>query len=208
MIPAELRQLTDSFFAANAHRFDMRYAEGCGKYMEELVPYAQSHGYPKVGHLKKSGSQTQYNGHAIDAFLYKDTVTVNGLMQAVDVIGSAETDHATAGWSVDFPRYTEDDWMESVETPTPNTVPWVGYNEEKFQFLKRQLAYDYARRPQGADFDVCVWAARTFHNSYMGPEGVPLGETAGMERAQKEWCAALGVPVKAVPPGWNIGDPV
>ncbi len=92
--------------------------------------------------------------------------------------------------------------------PPANTVPWVPYDENGFQELKRTLAYDYARRPQGADFDVTVWAARVFHSSTMGPEKVPLGKEAAMNKHRPEWCGALGVPVIPVPPNWNIGDPV
>lgn len=87
-------------------------------------------------------------------------------------------------------------------------VPWVQYDENGFQELKRQLAYDYARRPQGADFDVSVWAARVFHSCYMGPEKEPLGMEAALVKHRAEWCAALGVPVVPIPPGWQIGQPV
>lgn len=87
-------------------------------------------------------------------------------------------------------------------------VPWVGYDEGSFQELKRQLAYDYARRPQGADWDVTVWAARVLHSATMGPERVPLGQVAALAKHRPEWCGALGVAVVAIPPSWNIGDPV
>jgi hypothetical protein len=97
---------------------------------------------------------------------------------------------------------------EPASAPVDDMVPWVGYDENGFNELKRQLAYDYARRPQGADFDVSVWAARVFHSAYMGPEKTPLGLVAAVDRHQVEWCAALGVSVKDVPADWNIGDPV
>jgi hypothetical protein len=74
-------------------------------------------------------------------------------------------------------------------------VPWVPYDENSFQTLKKQLAYDYGRRPQQADFDVTVWAARVFHSQYFGPEGKPLGFDIAMRKHRPEWCAALGVPV-------------
>lgn len=220
MIPAQLKQLHNEHWQLFAHGYDLTEQSGCGEYTEHWVSYAQSFGWDKVGHLKKHGSQTQYNGHAIDAFLYADgDGNPNELFQSVDIIANAESkppysdSHRppSIGWNVDIPRYTISDWMKEPNQepgPVPNTVPWVGYNEQQFQFLKRQLAYDYARRPQGVDFDVIVWAARTFHNAYMGPEGKPLGEDAGLQRAQKEWCAALGVPVKDVPIDWNVGDPV
>lgn len=214
MIPNEIRTLTDAFFNAHKTEYNFEEVEDCGRYMEALIPHVQANGYPLVGFLKYTGSGTKYNNHRIDSFLYKDTTTVNGLLQSCDVIANAETDHASAGWSPDFPRYTESDWVKTLEEligddpVKPNTVPWVGYDENSFQELKKQLAYDYARRPQGADFDVTVWAARVFHSAYMGPEGTPLGLPAAIDKHTPEWCDALHVPVKKVPDGWNIGDPV
>lgn len=216
VIPQELKNLYYNFFAGHSHNFDLSTNEGCGTFTEAWVKFARSNGWDKVGHLKKTGG-TNYNGHPNDAFLWGEKAS-NGLLSAVDIIGHAEAKPPynsnnpapEPAWQIDEARYTTDMWYAEPGVPTEphKTVPWVGYNEEKFQFLKRQLAYDYARRPQGADFDVCVWAARTFHNAYFGPDGKPLGEQSGMERAQKEWCAALGVEVKPVPPNWNIGDPV
>lgn len=216
MIPTQLEQVHKDHWNSFASLFDMTTNEGCGKYTEHWIVYAQGKGWTKVGHLKKNPGQTQYNGHANDAFLYADgTGNEGGLFQAVDIIGAAESTDPTnpprINWGVDIPRYTIKDWLQEPNAnpvPPSNMVPWVPYDEQKFQFLKRQLAYDYARRPQGPDFDVSVWSARTLHNTYFGPEGTPLGEVAGLERAQKEWSAALGVPVKKVPDGWNIGDPV
>lgn len=211
-----IKPLCDVFFEMHAHSFNLSTNKGCGEYTEALVADLRAKGHVKVGHLKKNPGQTQYNGHANDAFLYREGDP--DLYRAVDVIGAAESTDPNnpprPNFGIDIPRYTDEFWMAKPNDsgggtqPGPKMVPWVPYNEQKFQFLKKQLAYDYARRPQGADFDVCVWAARTFHNAYMGPDGTPLGEQAGMERAQKEWCAALGVPVKTVPPDWNIGDPV
>jgi hypothetical protein len=85
---------------------------------------------------------------------------------------------------------------ESVPNPTPvpqpNMVPWVGYNEQGFERLKRMVRHDYERRPQGPDYDVSVWAGRFFHNCYMGPEGKPLGEQGALK---PELCASLKIPV-------------
>lgn len=206
MIPTELRQLTDAFFDSNAHKFDLTENSGCGQYMESLIPYCQTHGYPKVGFLKKNPGQTNYNGHANDAFLYADgTDNPNGLYQAVDVITSAESkppygpghNPPSKGWSVDEPRYTLKDWSkEPNSNPTPiAVVPYVPYNENGFQRLKNMLAHDYNRRPQGADFDVSIWAGRYFHNCYMGPNGTPLGEDGALHRIKPELCGALGIPM-------------
>lgn len=212
MIPSGVRTLTDSYFKQHSSGYDMSDSDECGRYMEALVPYCQHNGFPKVGLLKYTGSGTKYNGHRIDSFLYNEPVPeFGGKLQSCDVIANAETNNAQAGWSPDEPRYSESDWLkEPIDEPTPGpaTVPWVPYNEAGFQELKRTLAYDYARRPQGADFDVTVWSGRYFHNSYMGPERIPLGENAGLQRARNEWCNSLHVSVIPVPPGWNIGDPV
>lgn len=197
MIPNELKQFTDQFFKDNSKKFELSTNEGCGLYTEAYVVYAQANNWTKVGHLKKNSGQTNYNGHANDAFLYAEYV--DGLYQAVDIIGSAEakppytSDNPapSANFGIDIPRYTAADWY-LIEGST-SMVPWVQYNEQGFQSLKNMLAHDYARKPQGADFDVSVWAGRYFHNCYMGPDGTPLGEQAALERIKPELCSALGI---------------
>jgi hypothetical protein len=220
-IPPTLKPECDTFFALHSHEYDMAHKDECGRYMQALIPYLQNKGFVDVGFLRKNPSQTQYQGHAIDALAYD---LGGNLTHAIDVIGNAEQPHpwnSEGGHNRPDPvaSFNEDtatayptnrDWLSEpdVEPNPTNMVPWVPYDENSFQELKRTLAYDYARRPQGADFDVSVWAARTFHNAYMGPEKTPLGMTAGVSRARNEWCSALGVPVIPVPPEWNIGDPV
>lgn len=200
MIPTQLEELHRTFWNNFNSQFNLSTNEGCGKYTEGWVKYAQNHGFSKVGHLKKNPSQTQYNGHAVDAFLYADgTDNDEGLFQAVDLIGGAEGPNPTINWGVDIPRYTIKDWLKEPSSggnqPIPQTVPWVAYDENSFQRLKNMLSYDYARRPQMADFDVSVWSARVFHSAYMGPERIPLGLDAAINKHRPEWCAALGVPV-------------
>ncbi len=196
--PNELKDLHATFWSNFSNQFDLKTNEGCGKYTEAWVIYARNHGWSKVGHLKKSGSQTQYNGHANDAFLYNEPDPT--LLRAVDIIGNAESTDPnrppSIGWIIDEPRYTINDWLAEPNTnPNPNMVPWVGYNEQGFQRLKNTLAHDYARRPQGADFDVSVWAARVFHSQYFGPNGIPLGEEAALHKHKPEWCHELGISV-------------
>lgn len=197
-IPSELDKMQSDFFKDYAHEFDLSHAVGCGAYIEAFVRHAQSNGYPKVGHLRKYGGQTQYNGHAVDAFLYRQAASVtNPLYQAVDIIANAESPNARPAFQVDEPRYMDKDWMEKPagSSEPSKMVPWVNYDEGGFQKLKKTLAHDYARRPQGADFDVSVWAARVFHSTYMGPDGTPLGMDSAMRKHKPEWCGALGVPV-------------
>jgi hypothetical protein len=208
MIPTQLKKLCDKFFDDNAHDFDMATNEGCGEYMELLVPFCQAHSFAEVGHLRKNPSQTQYNGHANDAIAYD---LGNNLTHAVDCIANAEQPHpwvSEGGTNPDPAKNFGEDTINAYKTDTdwlekPNdeggehdmTVPYVPYDEKGFQRLKNMLAHDYARRPQGADFDVSIWAGRYFHNCYMGPEGIPLGEQAALERIKPELCAALGIPV-------------
>lgn len=203
VIPEELANFNNSFWMSNSQNFDMSTNDGCGQYTESWVASARAHGFNKVGHLKKNPGQTQYNGHANDAFLYNEPDPT--LLRAVDIIFAAE---ATPPYSpsnpapninfgVDIPRYTVADWMPVPNGgPTPTKqVPWVAYNEQGFQRLKNMLAHDYGRRPQGADFDVSVWAGRYFHNCYMGPNGTPLGEQKALEKIKPELCAALNIPM-------------
>lgn len=201
MIPIELRQLTDSFFAANEHNYDFSTIEGCGKYMEALIPYAQAHGYPKVGFLKYTGPGTKYNNHRIDSFLYNDKDTFNNKLQSVDVIANAETDHASAGWGPDTPRYSEEDWVETLEEligdengeDEPNTIPWVPYwGDPTSDKITRTFMYDYQRAGQSLNPGFGRWLNRCLHSAFMGPEGIPLGPDGALARHRPELCAALG----------------
>lgn len=229
MIPTELEELHSSYWDAHHTQYDMATNEGCGKYTEAFVKYGRAQGYIKLGHLKKNPGQTQYNGHANDAVLYNDgTGNPNGLLQAIDIIARAEQPHPWKGevpndphtgndppeknWGIDIPRYKESDWFAEPSNggnPVPvNTVPWVGYpGDASNAELKRILSFDYSRKPQGADFDVSVWAFRVMYTNLMGlvppsQGGKPLGMTASVEHHRPEWCGALGVPIIPVPSNW------
>lgn len=207
-IPTSLKLECDDFFKENSHKFDMAHADECGRYMQELIPYLQDEGYDKVGFLRKNPGQTQYDGHAIDAFAYD---LGDNLTHAIDVIGNAEQPHpwksedgtkddpyATFNEDTATAYKTDKDWLEKpTSSNTPNeSVPWVAYDEASFNDrLQQQLAYDYGRRPQAADFAVSVWSARVFHSTYMGPEGKPLGFDEALKKHRPEWCESLKVPV-------------
>lgn len=186
-----------AFFDIKNPKYDFQHKEDCGKYTEEFVIYFRDViGDKNIFHLRKYGAATQYNGHAIDAILYYDPE--RGTYQSVDLIGAAEgpDENASGTWTVQQVYYeAKDAYLIGDEPPIEpgNTVPWLAYDENSFQALKNQLAHDYARRPQNADFDVTVWAARVFHSAYMGPEKTPLGLTAAIAKHRPEWCAALGV---------------
>lgn len=98
---------------------DLSTKEGCGKFTED-VAVAIHNADPEFGHLKKRPGQNQYNGHAVDAILYKKTG------QAIDIIASSESADARPGWMVDVPRYSEADWIEpssTVPAPVPDPLP-------------------------------------------------------------------------------------
>lgn len=200
----EIKPLCDQFFHDRANEFDLTVNEGCGLYTEALVEYLRREGYDKVGHLKKNPGQTQYNGHANDAFLYREGDPI--LYRAVDIIGAAEStdpeNPPKPNFGIDQPRYGEKDWMtepNSEPAPQPDVVPWVPYDEASFNDrVQKQLSYDYSRRPQLADFKVSVWSARVFHSAYMGPEKKPLGFDQALRKHRPEWCDALGVKVDEV----------
>lgn len=189
-----------AFFDIKNPKYDFQHKEDCGKYTEEFVIYFRDViGDKNIFHLRKYGAATQYNGHAIDAILYYDHE--RGTYQSVDLIGAAEgpDENASGTWTVQQVYYeAKDAYLIGDEPPIEpgNTVPYVPYNESGNERVKRVLEHDYARRPQGADFDVSVWAGRYFHNCYMGPEGTPLGEQGAIERIKPELCAALGIPIQ------------
>lgn len=195
-VPNESQFCAD-FFNANAHKYDLTTSEGCGQYNEALVVALRIKD-TKWGLLKKNPGQTQYNGHGIDIIIYALPFEGDTKLRSIDILGDAESINAHPIWLPDsVARYTIADWLATPNgNPVPvNMVPWVAYDENSFQKLKATLAYDYGRRPQGADFDVTVWSARVFHSAYMGPDKKPLGLDAAIKRHRPEWCAALGIPV-------------
>lgn len=191
--------LLQEFFDINHTDYDFESKSECGRYTEDALDYLRMHnGNENFYHLRKYGSATQYNGHAIDVLAYDNRGTGDGtpIMEA-DILQNAETPGASHSWQVRETPYQPKDLMDPSEIGEPvpsNMVPWVPYNEQGFQRLKNMLAHDYARRPQDADFDVSVWAGRYFHNAYMGPERIPLGEQGALERVKPELCDALGIP--------------
>ncbi len=214
----EIKPICDDFFDNHSHQHDLTTNQGCGEYMEDLVEHLRALGHVKVGHLKKNPGQTQWNGHANDALLYRQGDLVK--YRAVDCIAAAESTDPlkppSKNFGIDEPRYTDADWTAKPQgEPVPtNTVPYTPYQGDAINSeLKRTLAYDYARRPQGVDWDVSVWAFRIQHSALMGPippsaGGHPLGMGGAIEKHRPEWCSALSVPVVPVPSNWQIGDPV
>lgn len=217
VIPGELELLHRNFWDTFSIQFDLRTNEGCGKYTEAWVVYAQNHNFPKVGHLKKNPGQTQYNGHANDAFLYREGDPV--LYRAVDIIGAAEsTDPSNPprpNWGIDEPRYKESDWLavpnSSEPIPGPKTVPYKSYEGDTYWHDKvgKTLYWDYTGKnykdqPVGTDKRAgrvgldsmsAIWVARTIHDIKM--EG--LTPEQSLDKHRSEWCSGLQIPVIPVP---------
>lgn len=82
----------------NTGLYDLRTKEGCGRFTEECCDQLHSLFSKKYGHVRKSGAQNQYNGHAVDAInLLTDHVNHdNTLTEAgvYDIIVSSESEEA------------------------------------------------------------------------------------------------------------------
>lgn len=221
-IPSELKKLADNFFADRSDEFDLSTNEGCGKYTEAFVRFAQISGYPKVGHLRKTGGQTQYNGHANDAFLYKE-VNEDGLMRAVDIIGNAEAkppytpsnQPPKSFFGIDEPRYKVSDWMAEPadlgdgDTGGSPSVKFPGYESLGGDGLIRKelgraYAYDAQRAGQTKiNAGTVIWPWRVAYDSFF--EIVVHGKDATssvkeiVEKQRKDWCRSMGINVVPVP---------
>lgn len=79
----------------NTGRFDLSTKEGCGRFTEECCDQLHSLFSKQYGHLRKTGAQNQYNGHAVDALnLLADHVNHNGTLTPAgvyDIIVSSES---------------------------------------------------------------------------------------------------------------------
>jgi len=208
--------LLQGFFNANKDDYNFVRKEDCGKFTEDFLELLrESAGNEDFYHLRKYGSATQYNKHAIDVLAYdnrehkKDDET--DIME-VDILGSAESVNANPTWQVRNTPYQEKDLMDLDEIGNGAVTDMVIYQpyqgDSSNSELKRILSFDYSRRPQGADWDVSVWAFRVQHSALMGPVspssgGRPLGLVAAIEKHRIEWCQALGVPVILVPIDWK-----
>jgi hypothetical protein len=156
--------------------------------------------------IRKTGGRRCINPQ-VDVDCDKVVEIISGKYYDVVVGGGQSGQHA--GWSEQSGLVDEENYVMPYdpgivpEPPKPptDTIPWQPYwGDEATKELEDVLAFDYARRPQGADFGVAKWASRTVHSAYMGPEGKPLGFKAATDRHRPEWCEALKVPVVPYPP--------
>jgi hypothetical protein len=85
-------------------RFDLSTKEGCGRFTEACaVALHRIDG--EFGHLRKRPAQNQYNGHAVDALLYRATG------QTVDLIISSGGPESRINWLVnEGDAYSPDMW--------------------------------------------------------------------------------------------------
>lgn len=73
--------------------YNLETHDGCGIFCEAVVKALHS-ADPNFGHLKKTGAQNNYNGHALDVTLYRATG------QTVDFVYSGGDPGAHPSWSV------------------------------------------------------------------------------------------------------------
>lgn len=205
----DVKPLAYEFFLARSDEFDLTTNEGCGQYIEAFVEEAQNKGFEKVGHLKKTGSATQYNGHANDTFLYREPIGEEGLYQAVDIIANAESkppytpshQPPAAGWSVDIPRYKDSDWYLIEDNPIP--IPtFPSYESLGGDFVAREnlgkvLASDYKEANQQLNDGSVVWTFRTLYdafdyilNQHMNSKDAIF---KSIDKHRKEWRKELGL---------------
>ena len=203
MIPTGVEELYRKFWDIAHLQFNLSTTEGCGLFTEAWVKYAQNHNFPKVGHLKKNTSQTQYNGHAVDAFLYAEPYDApdNMLFQAVDIIGGAEGPNPQYNYGIDIPRYKMSDWLKEPNGESqPSTVPYKAYEGDEYwnNQVGKILFWDYTdktRANKPLDSMSSVWTARTIHDIKM--EGLTPQQSVDKHRI--EWCAELKIPVVPYP---------
>jgi len=213
-VPNHQNHIVD-FWNANASRFNFASKEDCGKFTEEFLVYlideTNEHHY---AHLKKSGSQTQYNGHAIDVIAFDNRSYDDGTdIMEVDIIGAAESYDASPTWQVRETQYTEDDLLQPSDLPDggskpPDEVaPFPGYEElggdalcTELIGIPMQADYETAKQPMNAGSS--VWVNRTVYDAiaWVVTKGLPprLAYQKSAEKRRPEWQAALGLPVTAV----------
>lgn len=113
----------------NPQTMDLSTVAGCGKFVEAVIAGTG----PEWGHIQKTSGQANYQGHAVDAILYKSPVPLyNGLFyQAVDIIQNAVARNAQPQW---LPVCAPDNGTRfggknsvqaSPNTQTPNNGPLI-----------------------------------------------------------------------------------
>jgi hypothetical protein len=76
--------------------YDLRTKEGCGKFTEACCTALHEKLSASYGHLRKSGAQNQYNGHAVDALQRLVPMLESGVF---DIIQSSESPEAKPAYN-------------------------------------------------------------------------------------------------------------
>jgi len=92
-IPAlDIVKLYNDASGLDPDKYDIRTHAGAGRFTEYVIEHSGS----EWGHINKTSGQNQYNGHAVDAIMYRSPVPLyNGLQyQPVDIIFSVDSPEA------------------------------------------------------------------------------------------------------------------
>jgi hypothetical protein len=65
--------------------YDLSTKQGCGMFIEEVCAQCHTKLSAQYGHIRKTGAQNNYNGHAVDAFqlLIRDNETKAGIYDCI-----------------------------------------------------------------------------------------------------------------------------
>jgi hypothetical protein len=199
--------ILQAFWNANASRFNFVHQEDCGKFTEEFLVHLidETNDY-HYAHLRKSGSQTQYNQHAIDVIAYDNRSNDDGTdIMEVDIIGQAESSNASPTWQVRETQYTEADLMQPSELPGGGTTPdtkfptyeELGGDGACTELIGIPLEADYATAGQPMNAGSSVWVNRTVYDAinWAAVQGIPprVAYQKSCEKRRPEWRVALGL---------------
>lgn len=75
-------------------KFNLATKEGCGKFTEECCKQLHERHHQLWGHIRKSGAQNQFNGHAVDAIQLLAAHSDGTKAGIYDIISSSESTDA------------------------------------------------------------------------------------------------------------------
>ena len=94
-----LNPLTIILAIEATHQFDLTTHDGCGKFTEECCKQLHEKHSTNWGHVRKTGAQEQFNGHAIDAIMLK-VATPNTEVFIYDIVVNSQAPGAHAALNV------------------------------------------------------------------------------------------------------------
>jgi hypothetical protein len=94
LFPSDPKGIIDLVYKIGKH--DLSTKEGCGKFTEDCCKSLHDHHSKYWGHIRKSGAQNQFNGHAVDAvmLLSDSNITDNTEAGVYDLIIDSESPNA------------------------------------------------------------------------------------------------------------------